>query len=205
MQRVITHSILALLAFTGVASAQGPEFSLSRTTPGAEFGAGITMQSPPDVNGPARCVQRSLPCASGKEFGDLGWLLSSAFYVNERIGLVSEVAGFENTWLEPGHSRESVNHVHSLMGGPRAASSFTHTKGVNADETRLFVQILAGVQVSDLTPTTVAIRPGAALDILTKTGLIVRVGLDYTFTSTDMRVLSGGRFVAGLVVAVPSQ
>ena len=69
----------------------------------------------------------------------------------------------------------------------------------------MFVQIVAGVQVSDLTAATLAVRPGAGLDILTRSGLIVRLGLDYTFTSTERRDLSGSRLVAGLVVAVPSK
>jgi len=205
MRRLVLRSIFALLAFAGVASAQGPAISLIEPAPSAEFGAAITMQSPRDVNARPQCEYYSLPCASGKEFGDVGWSLSTAYSFTEKFGLVGEVAGFENSWLDGGHSHELVNHVHSLMGGPRAASRFTHSKGVNSDDTRVFVQIVAGVQVSDLTPTTLALRPGAGLDILTRSGLIVRLGLDYTFTSTERRDLSGSRFVAGLVVAVPSK
>ena len=154
----------------------------------------------------ARSASRtSLPCASGKEFGDVGWSLSTAYNFTEKLGLVGEVASFENTWLEAGHSHESVNQVHSLMGGPRAASAFMHTGGMNPNDTRVFVQLLAGIQVSDFTPTRLAIRPGGGLDILTRTGLIVRLGLDYTFTSPEARDLSGGRFVAGIVIAIPAR
>jgi hypothetical protein len=205
MRRLVFRSILALLAFAGVASAQGPAISLMDATPSAEFGAAITMQSPRDVNAQRQCDYYSLRCCSGKEFGDVGWSLSSAYSFTEKLGLVGEVAGFENSWLETGHSHESVNHVHSLMGGPRATSRFTHAPSLNSDDTRMFVQIVAGVQVSDLTAATLAVRPGAGLDILTRSGLIVRLGLDYTFTSTERRDLSGSRFVAGLVVAVPSK
>ncbi len=205
MRRWVSGLFLLIVASTRLASAQRPELSIGAATPAAELGAAVTMQDPRDVNGRPQCEQYSLPCASGKEFGDVGWSLSTAYNFTEKFGLVSEVAGFENTWLEPRHSHETVNHVHSLMGGPRAASAFMHTGGMNPNDTRVFVQVMAGIQVSDLTPTTLAIRPGGGLDIMTRTGLIVRLGMDYTFTSTEGRDLSGGRFVAGIVVAVPGK
>jgi hypothetical protein len=205
MMRQTLGSLLAVLAFANIASAQGPQITIDSSSPTAEFAVSLTMQAPVDVNGPARCVQLSLPCGSGKEFGDVGWSLSTAYNFTEQLGLVGEVAGFENTWLEPRHSHDTVNHVHSLMGGPRATSRFMHTGGANPNDTRVFVQMMAGVQVSDLTPTRFAVRPGGGLDILTRTGLIVRLGLDYTFTSTEGRDLSGARFVAGFVIAVPGR
>jgi hypothetical protein len=205
MRRRVSGLLLLILASARLVSAQQPELSISAGTPSAELGAAITMQDPRDVNGRPQCEQYSLPCASGKEFGDVGWALSTAFNFTEKFGLVGEVAGFENTWLEPGHSHDTVNQVHSLVGGPRATSRFMHTGGTNPNDTRLFVQFLAGVQVSDLTPIRFAMRPGGGIDILTRTGLIVRLGLDYTFTSPDGRDLSGGRFFAGVVVAVPGR
>jgi hypothetical protein len=200
MRRHVIRGVLAILLSAPFASAQTPEITVVSTTPAAEFGAALTMQSPPDVNGRPQCVMRSLPCASGKEFGDVGWSLSTAYNFTEQVGLVGEVAAFDNTWLEAGRSRDSVNHVHSFMGGPRAASPFKRSGAANPNDTRLFLQLMAGVQVSDLTPTRLALRPGGGLDILTRTGLIVRLGLDYTFTSAEGRDLSGSRFVIGLVV-----
>ena len=205
MRRRVSGLFLLMMAFARLAPAQQPELSIGGATPAAEFGAAVTMQNPRDVNGRPQCELYSLPCASGKEFGDVGWSLSSAYNFTEKLGIVGEVAGFENTWLEAGHSHESVNHVLSLMAGPRAASTVMHTGGANPNDTRVFVQLLAGAQVSDLTPTTLAIRPGGGIDILTRTGLIVRLGLDYTFTSAEGRDLSGGRFVVGLVVGVPAR
>ena len=129
----------------------------------------------------------------------------TAYNFTEKIGLVGEVAGFENTWLAAGQSRESVNQVRSLMAGPRAASAFMHTGGMSPDDTRVFVQLLAGIQVSNLTPTRLAIRPGGGLDVSTRTGVIVRLGLDYTFPSPEARDLSGGRFIPGIVIAIPAR
>jgi len=205
MRKRVVRFTLAMLASARLCCAQGPELTIVSGTPAAEFGASITMQTPEDVNGPALCARLSLPCASGKEFGDVGWSLSAAYNFTEKRGFVGEVAGFDNTWLEARHARESVNHVYSLMGGPRASSPFMPTGGAKPNDTRVFVQLLAGVEVSDLTATRLAIRPGGGLDILTRTGLIVRLGLDYTFTSTEGRDLSGARFVAGVVVEVPAR
>jgi hypothetical protein len=62
--------------------------------------------------------------------------------------------------------------------------------------------VLAGVQLSDLAATGRAFRPGGGVDISTRTGVIVRLGIDYLVTSAPGRDLSGGRFILGLVFGV---
>jgi hypothetical protein len=188
-----------MVASARLASAQQPDLSLGVVTPAAEFAAAVTMQDPKDVNSRPFCEQYSLPCASGKEFGDVGWSLSAGYSLTENLAIVGEVAAFENTWVVQRQSRTLVNHALSLTAGPRFASRFLHEGGPNPNDTRVFVQLLAGVQASDLATTGFAIRPGAGVDISTRTGVIVRLGLDYLLTSATGRDLSGGRFLMGLV------
>jgi hypothetical protein len=199
MRRRVHGLVLLMLASAGLASAQTPDLTLGVATPAAEFAAAVTMQDPRDVNSRPLCEQYSLPCASGKEFGDVGWSLSAGYSLTENLAVVGEVAAFENTWLPARQSRTFVNQAHSLTAGPRFASRFLHTGGASPNDTRVFVQLLAGVQVSDLATPGFAIRPGAGLDISTRTGLIVRLGLDYLLTSATGRDLSGSRFLVGLV------
>jgi hypothetical protein len=201
MRRVL-GLLLATLTSARVASAQPPAFSAGVAAPAGEFAAAVTMQSPKDVNVRPLCEQLALPCISGKEFGDVGWSLSAGYSLTENVGLVGEVAGFQNTWLAAGQARSSVNSAHSLMAGPRLATRFFHEGGAHPNDTRVFAQVLAGVQLSDLAAAGRAFRPGGGVDISTRTGVIVRLGIDYLVTSAPGRDLSGGRFILGLVFGV---
>lgn len=202
MRRGILGSVIATLALAGAASAQAPDFSVGVPSPAGEIGLAVTMQSPQDVNVKPLCEQLSLPCISGKEFGDVGWALSAGYSLTENVGLVGEVAGFQNTWVAAGQSRSSANTALSVMAGPRFATRFFHEGGAHPSDARVFGLLLAGLQVSDLAAAGRAFRIGGGVDVSTRTGLIVRLGMDYLFTSAPGRDLSGGRFVLGLVFGV---
>lgn len=202
MRHRVLGLLMATLAPAGVASAQTPGISVGVPSPAGEFAVAVTMQSPKDVNVKPLCQQLSLPCISGKEFGDVGWSLSAGYSLTENVGLVGEVAGFQNTWLAAGQSRSSVNSAHSLMAGPRLATRFFHEGGPHPNDSRVFAQLLAGLQVSDLAAAGRAFRIGGGVDVSTRTGLIVRLGMDYLFTSAPGRDLSGGRFILSLVFGV---
>jgi hypothetical protein len=201
MRRVL-GLLLATLTSARVASAQPPAFSVGVPTPAAEFAAAVSLNGPKDVNSTPLCQQLSLPCTSGKEFGDVGWSLSGDYNLTENVGVVGEVAVFDNMWLAPRQTRDSVNHVRSLMAGPRLATRFLHEGGRAPTDSRLFAQLLAGTQASDLAAAGAAVRVGGGLDVSTRTGVIVRLGLDYLVTSAPGRDLSGGRFILGLVFGV---
>lgn len=190
---------LAMLALPSIALAQGPEVSIGVPSPAAEFTAAFSLDGPKDVNLRPTCLQLSLPCSSGKEFGDYGWSLSAGYSFTDNVAVVGEFAGFENFWLAPHQNRDSVNHVHTLMAGPRIASRFLHVGTRDPNDLRLFVQVLGGLEVSELDSGGLAFRPGGGVDVSTRTGILVRVEIDYLTTSAHGRDMSGCRVLLGLV------
>jgi hypothetical protein len=82
--------LLAMLALPSIAFAQGPEVSIGVPSPAAEFTAAFSLDDPKDVNLRPTCLQLSLPCSSGKEFGDYGWSLSAGYSFTDNVAVVGE-------------------------------------------------------------------------------------------------------------------
>ena len=208
MQARIAAVLLVSLAPIGAAAAQTPGFSVTQgiDTPRAEIAAGVSMNGFTDVNTRPTCEALTLPCGSGKEFGDFGWSLSGARSVSDWLALTGEIAGASNTWYSKPFARTAdINHVYSFMLGPRVSTPFLHSSSGRPIDSRVFGQVLFGAQVSEVAEGGNAIRPGGGIDVHTRGGVIVRMELDYSFVQqpqSDRRSISGARFLMGVVLGV---
>ena len=201
MRPWIAALLCTSLAPVATASAQ---LTLGVETPPGEISVGLSLQAPADANSPPLCGKLSLPCTSPKTVPDLGWALSGARNITDRFAIAGEVGGFGNvwdSWASVHSNHREINHVHSLMVGPRVATRFFHF-GRDPQDLRVFGQVLAGVAVSELLPGGRAVQPGAGMDFATRSGVIVRWQLDYCFARDQVRKISGGRALLAIVFPV---
>jgi hypothetical protein len=181
----------------------------------AEITAGVSMEGPRDVNMRPDCERLGLPCGSGKEFPDFGLLLSVALYPTGVIGIVGELSTYRNGWYSYGKTCayagpppcevNEINHVTSTIAGLKVRSRLltVPAAGPPAHE-RLFFQLLAGPQWSDVGPIRLAIQPGAGVDHYLRNGATFHFEMDYRFSPDRERDLSTIRFVVGLEIPVGS-
>ena len=197
--------LCTILAPVPAASAQ---LTLGVDTPPVEFTVGFSLQGPRDVNVPPLCGTLSLPCTSPKTVPDFGWALSGARNFTDRFAIAGEIGGFGNvwdSWASVHTKHREINHVHSLMAGPRVATRFLHIGGHDPLDLRVFGQVLAGVAVSEVVPGGRAVQPGGGVDVAMRSGLILRSEMDYCFARDEVRKISGGRWLLAIVFPVGSR
>jgi hypothetical protein len=182
-----------------------------------DVAAGVIATAPKDVNQRPQCEALGLPCESPRTFPDFGLVVQAAFAVQPHIALVGEASMYANRWdtvaVNPVDERRE-NHAQALLVGPRVMTGFFHmasllrqTSLVHAKELgnvgyRVFAQLLAGPEMSQIAPTRFAIQPGVGVDVkLSYPTAWLRVSGDYRSTRGGPRNLSSGRAMAGLVVA----
>ena len=84
----------------------------------------------------------------------------------------------------------------------RDRTSFHNSKELGKVGYRVFAQLLAGPEMSQVAPTRFAIQPGVGLDVkLSYPNAWLRVSGDYRSTTGGPRNLSSARAMVGLVVA----
>jgi hypothetical protein len=193
------------LAPVPAASAQ---LTLGVETPRGEISVGFSLQGPSDVNLPPLCGALSLPCTSPKTVPDFGWAVSAARNITDRFAIAGEIGGFANiwdSWASVRTTHREVNHVHSLMIGPRVATRFLHVGGRDPLDVRVFGQVLAGAAVSEMIPGGRAVQPGGGVDVATRSGVIIRSEVDYCFARDQVRKISGGRWLFAIVFPIGSR
>ena len=182
-----------------------------------EIAAGAMATTPKDVNQRPQCDALGLPCESSRTFPDFGLVLQAAVAVQPHVALIGEASMYVNRWdtvaVNPVDQRRE-NHARALLAGPRVmtgyfhlvslshrASSFRNKEGGKVGY-RVFAQLLAGAEMSQVAPTRLAIQPGVGLDAkLSYPNTWLRVSGDYRSTKGEPRNLSSGRAMIGLVVA----
>jgi hypothetical protein len=182
-----------------------------------DIAAGIMMTTPKDVNQRPQCDALGLPCESPRTFPDFGVVVQAAFAVQSHVALVGEASMYANRWdtvaVNPVDERRE-NHARALLAGPRVMTGFFHMASLSRPMShlnnkepgkvgyRVFAQLLAGYEASQVAPTRFAIQPGAGLDVkLSYPSTWLRVSGDYRSTKGGPRNLSSGRAMVGLVVA----
>jgi len=171
-----------------------------------EAAAGISIQSPADVNQRPACQELGLPCLTPQTFTGFGLALSAAVYPSNAVGIVSEFSTYANQWAadEPNcdhaHSvcaLNQTNHVRAALAGLKVRTPLItgwSTRG------RFFVQALVGPEWSDVGPRQHVLQPGVGYDGYFRNGIALRVEWDYRFVPSDVRDLSTGRILAGIAV-----
>jgi hypothetical protein len=186
-----------------------------------EIAAGVTMNTPKDVNQRPQCDELGLPCETPRTFPDFGLVVQAAVTLMPHIALVGEASMYANRWdtaaVNPVDERRE-NHSRAVLAGPRVMTGFLHMTSLSpslSHRTRLshlttpgkigyrvFAQLLAGPEASQVAPTRFAIQPGAGLDVrLSYPGMWFRVAGDYRSTHGGPRNLSTGRVTAALIAA----
>jgi hypothetical protein len=154
-----------------------------------QFGAAVTWNQFPDNSGPG--TQQTIL--------DLGWTLSGARAFNRWLSVTAEVGISDNLMSSETTHRSEDNLVYTALAGPRATSRFFHRKGSSPYDIRLFGQMLAGAQISDLFPGGRAIQPGGGVDIKTNHRFSFRSQWDHTFVR-GQHAISGSRWLTGIVI-----
>jgi hypothetical protein len=163
------------------------------------------MAAPRDVNLRPLCTELALPCNTPRTFPDFGLALQFAAYRIEHIALVGEASLYLNSWdtvaVKPGNGLR-YNHARALLVGPRVTTGLLHLTSQDTLGFRAFAQVLVGPEASTLTPTRIAVQPGAGVDCRLKyPGAWVRVAADYRSTRGGPRNLSTSRWMVALVAA----
>lgn len=182
-----------------------------------EVAAGAIATLPKDVNQRPQCDELGLPCQSPRTFPDFGWVVQGAVTTLPHVALVGETSVYFNRWDTVAVNvvdRARENRAWAFLAGPRVMTGFLHMTSlsersgfVGAKELgkigyRVFGQLLAGPEVSNVAPTRLAIQPGAGIDFkLSYPGAWLRVAGDYRSTHGEPRNLSTGRAMLALVVA----
>jgi hypothetical protein len=201
--RVAVWCIVGVTIGSGPLTAQG---ALGDDGPSIlDFGLGITLNGPKDVNRPPQCTQLSLPCSSPRTFPDFGLALQASVFVGSHAAIVAEANTYINRWIDTsitnGTSVSRDNHAKSVLIGPRVMSGVFHPWG-DPNGWRVFAQLLGGPESSTILPTRFAWQPGAGIDVkLSRPGMWFRGSTDYRWTRGGPRNLSGNRILAALVVA----
>jgi len=193
-----------------------PVFSIDDYQAKAEITAGVTVQGPRDVNLRPDCERLGLPCGSGKEFPDFGLGLSVAFYPGGDVGIVGEVSNYRNDWVAyrttcpyplgpPPCFVTQTSHIGSALVGLKVRSRLLEVAGLGPPtHGRLFLQLLAGPQWSDVGPRQRVLQPAVGFDHYLRSGITFHVEVGYRFAPNRQRDLSTSRFLFGLEIPVGS-
>jgi hypothetical protein len=154
-----------------------------------QIGAAVTWSQFPDNSGPG----------TQQTFLDLGWTLSGARAFSRWFSATAEVGMSDNLMSSPTTHRSEANVVYTALAGPRFTSRFFHRKGSSPYDIRVFGQMLAGAQISDLFAGGRAIQPGGGVDIKTTHRFSFRSEWDHTFVR-GQHAISGSRWLTGIVI-----
>jgi len=154
-----------------------------------QIGAAVTWNQFPDNSGPG----------SQQTFLDLGWTLSAARSLTDRLSVAGEVGVSANLLTSEVTHRQESNNVYSALIGPRFTTPVFHVDGRSPLDFRVFAQLLGGAQTSDSYPGGRAIQPGVGIDIKTKRGFNFRSEWDHTFVR-GQPAISQSRWLTGVVV-----
>jgi hypothetical protein len=156
-----------------------------------QIGAAISWNQFPDNSGPDK----------HQTFLDLGWTISGARTLTEWLSLTAEVSVSDNLMPSETTHRNEGNRVYAALAGPRFTSRVFHRGGRSPYDFRIFGQLLAGGQISDLFPGGRAIQPGGGIDIKTPRGFSFRSEWDRTFVRGQHEI-SQFRWLTGIVIDI---
>jgi hypothetical protein len=209
--------VVAVLTLTAAAApAWGQQNRDVQLSP-VEVSFGLTINAlKQDANAPPDCVNLSLPCTdeSSRQMGGFGAAVSVTRNVTDRFAITSDFSRYANgwdSWDSLRANRRAVNHVTSMLVGPKVSTGFYYPGNGDREPGRFFGQILAGAQASDVAPVRPAFLIGGGVDFIVPHGssrgvapgptvdLTFRMAIDYCITPGAGRNLSGYRFVFGMV------
>jgi len=197
--RIATLAVLTC-AIGAVSTRAAAQDRTNPSTPLLDVAAGVTMQTPADVNQPPQCQILSLPCLTPRTFPDFGLSLSAAGYLDHGVAIVGEADRFDNTWYSSASKEgKEDNVVRLLLTGVRASLVPPASGGRKAKGVRLFGQVLAGYAWSSVQTGRAAVQPGAGIDAKLSSGPTIRIEVDYDIVAGTVRNLSGSRIFVGLV------
>lgn len=186
------------IVFTAVTA---PSLSAQAPEPGrVEFGAGFTMQTPPDVNLRPLCTEMSLPCGSPRTFPDMGLAVTAARYW-KWFGLTTEAGFWGNHWSAgiPADSQKT-NWVQYAMAGPAVRTKVITLFGSSKPmHVQLNALALTGILSSTLGGAARVQQVGAGFIGWAATNVWVRVQFDHSFTTDEPRDISGWRSLISVV------
>jgi len=211
IRSIVSATVVLLAAHTAGAQPIYPHPIVSSRpdVPAGEIMVGLALADFQDVNLRPLCDRLTLPCTSPKTVPDVGLVLGAARNLTETFAVVGETAVYGNvwdSWESVRTTQREINHVRTLIAGPRVATGFIHAAGRSPTDFRLFAQALGGVQVSEVEQNGLLMQPGGGVDFNTRSGLLCRVQADYRLTTArSPRPLSGGRIILALIVPVGSR
>ncbi len=197
------------------ATATATKVTIDRDQSILELVGGGSLQLPPDVNSWPTCQDLGLPCLSAQTAPNFGIAGSTALFITDAVGLVVEGSVYANTWYASGTictpggggrpatcPMMRTNYVRSALGGVRVRGPLMEP---GATRLRLFGQLLAGPQWTDVGPRKSVIQPGVGLEDYLGNGLAIHFELDYRIAEADRRDFTTSRFFVGIAVPLGSR
>ena len=177
-----------------------PAWAQDETRPRIAAAAAVTLLKPDNVNLPPACTTLGLPCTSPKTVPDAGLALSVSGRVTAHVALVGELSSWANIWYADGtQPGRRTNHVRAALAGLRAQTNVRPSHGRSQIDVVFFGQLLAGPQVSSVTPSRHAIQPGGGVDVRINEKITARCEVDYIKVPAGERDLSTSRVMIGAV------
>jgi hypothetical protein len=202
--------IAASLATASPARAQSPPVvTIVDSHPLAELVGSVSLQGPPYINERPVCQQLAAPCLGSRSVPDPGLVMTLTVLPTDRIGVVGEFGIYESLWWSNGTDCSYAgclvaehDRLPSLLGGLRFRTRLPKMRSTDPP-TRVFVQMLAGPEWSDLAPLHPVVQPGIGMESLVwnNTG-VLHIEYDYRFAPAPGRSLSTHRFLIGLGIPI---
>ena len=183
----------------------------------AEVTAGVSLSGSANaVNDRPACQELALPCVGPPNAPNgAGLAVSTTIYPSEHVGIVAELSIYANPWSSyetncpvygPGTPQpcvvEQTNHVRSALAGLKVRTGVIKA---GSSHWRLFGQVLAGPQWTDIGPRRRVLQPGVGGDNYLPNGMTVHVEYDYRVTPDERRDLSTHRFLVGFGLPLGSR
>jgi hypothetical protein len=153
-----------------------------------------------------------LPCETPPTAPDFAGVLSGALLPTTAVGIVGELSIASSPWFGYGTTCvptsaglpetcavNRTNHPRAALAGVRVRSPLLEA---GTTRWRLFGQLLAGPQWSDVGVRGIAWQPGVGADDYLRNGLILHVEYAYRVSPGQRRDLSTGRYLVGIGVPI---
>lgn len=210
---VVVSALILCAAIAAPASAQNRS-GATHTPPNpawVDFGLGIILETPQDVNQSPTCAALRVPCLSPRTVPNGGVAANVGVRLPGSIEFVGEASLLRNTWWRYGTpcpptggavavscAQIATNDVRGALGGLRFGP-IEHGGGMYPD-IQLFVQVLGGKIWSNAAPSRFALQPGGGIDLAFDSNVRLRFEVDYVFASGDVRDYSTSRVAAWVVM-----
>jgi hypothetical protein len=210
---LVVSTFTVASAFATPAAAQNRS-AMPHTPPDpawVDFGLGVEIATPPDVNQPPTCSGLGLPCLTPRTAPDGGVAASVGVRLGGPLEAVVDASLLRNHWTRYGTpcpavggavpvscAKDAINDIRSALGGLRFGP-ISHGGGLYPD-IQLFLQVLGGKVWSNAAPPRAALQPGGGIDLAFDSNVRLRFEVDYLFASGDVRDYSTSRVAVWVVM-----